>query len=146
MLLGIDLGTSSVKVAVVAEDGAVQESASAGYAIDSPQAGWAETDPVAWWEATRKAVGSLGAARLGAIEAVGVTGQMHGLVLTDREGWALRPAILWADERSGQEVDRYRRLDPDLLSRLANPLATGMAGPTLLWLKANEPRLYLGAR
>jgi xylulokinase len=146
VLLGIDLGTSSVKVVAMAEDGSVKGSSSAGYDIVSPHPRWAETDPGAWWLATRKAVASLGAAHLGAIEGVGVTGQMHGMVLTDGEGRALRPAILWADERSVQEVDLYRRLDPDLLSRLANPLATGMAGPSLMWVKAQEPTLYENAR
>jgi len=144
VLLGIDLGTSSVKVVVMAEDGSVQKSASAGYAIDSPRQGWAETDPGAWWVATASAVASLGS--LGAVEAVGVAGQMHGLVLTNGEGRALRPAVLWADERSTLEVDRYRRLDPHLLRRLANPPATGMAGPTLLWLRTHESQLYASAR
>jgi xylulokinase len=146
VLLGIDLGTSSVKVAVMAEDGSVKESASAGYPIDSPHPGWAETDAGAWWLATRSAVASLRPAHLGAIEAVAVAGQMHGVVLSDGDGRALRPAILWADGRTAQEVDRYWRFDRELLGRLANPPATGMAGPTLLWLKTHESKLYESAR
>jgi xylulokinase len=146
VLLGIDLGTSSVKVAVMDEDGSVKEMASASYPMDSPQPGWAETNPVAWWVATRKAVTSLGAAHLGAVEAVGLSGQMHGVVLTHEDGRPLRPAILWPDARTTAEVERYRRLDPDLLRRLANPPATGMAGPTLLWLKTHESELYESAR
>jgi len=146
VLLGIDLGTSSVKVAVMAEDGSIVEVASAGYPMDSPRPGWAETDPAAWWAAVERAVKSLAAANLSAIEAIGVAGQMHGVVLADEEGRALRPAILWADARTRDEAERYRRLDPSLLRRLANPPATGMAGPTLLWLKWQEPQLYEGAR
>ena len=146
MLLGIDLGTSSVKVAVMTEDGSVKASASAGYPIDSPHPGWAETDPAAWWLATRKAVTSLGPAHLEAVEAIGLSGQMHGVVLTHEDGRPSRPAILWADARSTREVDRYRRLDSKLLRRLANPPATGMAGPTLLWLMTHEPNLYASAR
>ena len=146
MLLGIDLGTSSVKVAVMAEDGSVKQVASAGYAMDSPRPGWAETDPTAWWLATRSAVTSLSAAHLRAIDAIGLAGQMHGVVLTGEDGRALRPAILWADGRSTDEVDRYRRLDAGLLRRLANPPATGMAGPTLLWLKTHESSLFASAR
>jgi xylulokinase len=146
VLLGIDLGTSSVKVAVMAEDGSIVEVASADYPMDSPRPGWAETDPAAWWEAVQRAVTSLAAANLRAIEGIGVAGQMHGVVLADGEGRALRPAILWADARTGDEVERYRRLDPSLLRRLANPPATGMAGPTLLWLKWQEPELYESAR
>ena len=146
MLLGIDLGTSSVKVAVVAEDGTVKVSASAGYPMDSPRPGWAETDPGAWWLATRSAMASLGVVHLGAIDAIGLSGQMHGAVLAHADGSALRPAILWADGRAVREVDRYRQLDPDLASRLANPPGTGMAGPILLWLKTHESALYESAR
>lgn len=146
MLLGIDLGTSSVKVAVVADDGTVEQVESAGYAIDSPRPGWAETDPAAWWLATRKAVASLSTAHLRAIDAIGLAGQMHGVVLADESGAAMRSAILWPDGRSAAEVDRYRSLDPSLLRRLANPPATGMAGPTLLWLKTHDSSVFESAR
>jgi len=146
VLLGIDLGTSSVKVAIIAGDGSVQQVASAGYAMDSPRVGWAETDPTAWWLATRRAVANLSAAHLRAIDAIGLAGQMHGVVLTGEDGSAVRPAILWADGRSTGEVDRYRRLDSGLLHRLANPPATGMAGPTLLWLKTHESSAFESSR
>ena len=146
MLLGIDLGTSSVKVAVVAEDGSVKGVASEGYAIEAPWPGWAETDPAEWWLATRRAVASLSAEHLRGIEAIGFSGQMHGVVLAHEDGRAVRPAILWADGRSTKEVDRYRRLDPGLLRGLANPIAPGMAGPILLWLKRNESSGYEAAR
>lgn len=146
MLLGIDLGTSSVKVVVMAEDGSVKEVASAGYAINSPRPGWAETDPAAWWLATRNAITSLSGAHLRTIDAIGLAGQMHGVVLTGEDGRAVRPAVLWADGRSTAEVDRYRRLESGLLHRLANPPATGMAGPTLQWLKTHESNLFENAR
>ena len=146
MLLGIDLGTSSVKVVLMGEDGFVKHVASAGYAMDSPRSGWAETDPSAWWLATRSAVTRLPAAQLRAVDAIGIAGQMHGVVLTGQDGRPSRPAILWADGRSTDEVDRYRRLDSAVLQRLANPPATGMAGPTLLWLKAHESNLFERAR
>jgi xylulokinase len=146
VLLGIDLGTSSVKVAVVADDGSVKEVASAAYGMDSPQPGWAETKPASWWLATQKAVKSLDPANLREIDAIGLAGQMHGVVLADESGEPVRPAILWADERSSDEVDRYRRFSSSLLRRLANPPATGMAGPTLLWLKRHESRVYESAR
>lgn len=142
MLLGIDLGTSSVKVAAVGEDGSVKQVVSVAYAISSPRPGWAETDPAAWWQATRNAVTSLSAAHLRAINAIGLAGQMHGVVLTGEDGRAVRPAILWPDGRSTDEVDRYSRLEPGLLHRLANPPSTGMAGPTLLWLKTHESNLF----
>jgi len=146
VLLGIDLGTSFVKVAVMAEDGSVKQVTSAGYAMDSPRPGWSETDPTVWWLATRTAVASLSAAHLRSIDAIGLAGQMHGVVLTGEDDRAVRPAILWADGRSTDEVDRYRKLDPGLLHRLANPPATGMAGPTLLWLKTHESSVFDSAR
>lgn len=146
VLLGIDLGTSSVKVAVMGEDGFVKEMASAGYSMDTPRPGWAEIEPSAWWLATRNAVTSLDAAHRRAVEAIGLSGQMHGVVLCHEDGHAMRAAILWADGRSVQEVDRYRQLDPRLLHQLANPPAQGMAGPTLLWLKTHESNLYMSAR
>ncbi len=146
MLLGIDLGTSSVKVAVVGEDGSVKEVATAAYAMSSPRPGWAETDPETWWLAARKAAAGLSPVHLRAIDAIGLAGQMHGVVLTAENGKAVRPAILWADGRSTEEVARYRRLDAGLLHRLANPPSVGMAGPTLLWLKTHESSLLERAR
>jgi xylulokinase len=146
VLLGIDLGTSSVKVAVMGEDGIVKQVTTAAYAMSTPRLGRAETDPEAWWQATRNAVAGLSHAHLRAIDGIGLAGQMHGVVLTGEDGSAVRPAILWADGRSADEVAVYRRLDPSLLHRLANPPATGMAGPTLLWLKAHESSLFERAR
>jgi xylulokinase len=146
VLLGIDLGTSSVKVAVVAEDGSMKQVATAAYAMSSPRPGWAETDPEAWWLATRTAMAGLAVEHLRAIDAIGLAGQMHGVVLTAENGKAVRPAILWADGRSTEEAARYRRLDAGLLLRLANPPATGMAGTTLLWLKTHESILLERAR
>jgi xylulokinase len=146
MLLGIDLGTSSVKAAVMAEDGSVEEIAAASYPMESPAPGWAETDPADWWLATRQAVTSLTASHRQKIAAIGLSGQMHGVVLADAEGQALRPAILWADGRAESELARYRELPPRLQRLLANPLAAGMAGPTLLWIRRHESRMYDAAR
>src|SRR5258706_10877096 len=128
------------------DDGSIVEVASAGYPMDSPRPGWAETDPAAWWAAVQREVSSLAPSNLREIEGIGLAGQMHGVVMADGEGWPLRPAILWADGRSVDEVERFRRLNPSQLRRLGNPLATGMAGPTLLWLKWQEPQLYQSAR
>ncbi|HLB77685.1 MAG TPA: xylulokinase, partial [Candidatus Dormibacteraeota bacterium] len=146
MLLGIDLGTSSIKAAVMAEDGSVEEIASASYPMKSPARGWAETDPADWWLATRQAVTSLAASHRQKVVAIGLSGQMHGVVLTDPDGEALRPAILWADGRADGELSRYRELPPGLRELLANPLAAGMAGPTLLWLRRHEFPTYDAAR
>src|SRR6266849_1763479 len=130
----------------MAEDGSVKQVATAPYAMSSPRPGWAETDPEAWWLAARKAAAALSPGHLPAIDAIGLAGQMHGVVLTAENGKAVRPAILWADGRSTEEVARYRRLDAGLLHRLANPPSVGMAGPTLLWLKTHESSLLERAR
>jgi xylulokinase len=146
MLLGLDLGTCSVKALLLDEDGTPRGESSASYPVESPCAGWAETSPEDWWiavaEVVRDAVGDRGPD----VTAVGLSGQMHGLVLTDDNDNPLRPAILWADTRSTEQLAAYRNLDDEARRRLANPPATGMAGPTLLWLRDNEPEVYSSAR
>lgn len=146
MLLGIDLGTSSVKVLLLGAGGTVFAEASHPYPVRAPQPGWSETDPEAWWAAViaavRKAVGS----RSGEIRAISLSGQMHGVVLTGSQGQALRPAVLWADTRAYSELQKYRDLPVAERQALANPITVGMAGPTLLWLRENEAEIYQKAR
>jgi xylulokinase len=146
VLLGLDLGTSSVKALLMAEDGDTIGEGSASYPVRSPRPGWAESFPEDWWnavvEATRAAVGPHGSE----VGAIGLSGQMHGVVLADDRGRPLRPAILWADTRSAEQLATYRGLDEDARERLANPPAVGMAGPTLLWLRDHEPETYASAR
>ncbi|MBW4470929.1 MAG: xylulokinase [Stenomitos rutilans HA7619-LM2] len=146
MFLGIDLGTGSVKALLLAIDGTVIAEASHSYPVRSPKPGWAETDPTEWWDAVGNVVRTVVKDNEASIQAIGLSGQMHGVVLTDRAGEPLRPAILWADTRSSQELDRYRMLAPHLHKQLANPITTGMAGATLLWLQTHEPNLYTNAR
>ncbi len=146
MLLGLDLGTSSVKALLMAEDGAVLGMGSASYAVRAPRPGWAESTPEDWWGAVLEATGAAVGRRGAEVTALGLTGQMHGVVLVDEPGLPLRPAVIWADARSGAELAAYRRLDEDLGRRLANPPAVGMAGPSLLWLRDHEPDAYTSAR
>jgi xylulokinase len=146
MLLGLDLGTSSVKALLLAEDGAVFGEGAASYAVRAPRPGWAESYPEDWWEAVVEATASAVGRRGADVTALGLSGQMHGVVLTDEMGLPLRPAVLWADARSGGELAAYRELDGDLLRSLANPPAVGMAGPSLLWLRDHEPAAYTSAR
>src|SRR5919202_816561 len=146
MLLGLDLGTSSVKALLLGEGGDPLGEGSASYPVRSPHPGWVESDPQEWWdavaEATRIALGS----RRARVAALGLSGQMHGVVLADERGRPLRPAVLWADTRSGERLSAYRGLDEDARRRLANPPAVGMAGPTLLWLRDHETEVYASAR
>jgi xylulokinase len=156
-VLGIDLGTSGVKVLVTTPDGDVLGRASAGYPVSVPAPGRAEADPCDWWTATRRAVHAalaearlVGAGPVGAglgwagqrrltVTGLAVVGQMHGVVLVDDRGAALRPAILWLDQRASAEVALYQEVPCDYTAPLANRPSPGMAGPLLCWLAAHEP-------
>jgi xylulokinase len=146
MLLGIDLGTSSVKALLMDEAGTALGEGATPYPVRSPRPGWAESSPEDWWASVLEATGTAVGRRGLEVTAVGLSGQMHGVVLADERGSPLRPAVLWADSRSGAELALYRGLDGDLSLRLANPPAVGMAGPSLLWLRDNEPDEYASAR
>ena len=146
MLLGLDLGTGSAKALLVDTSGTVHGEGTAPYSVRSPRPGWAESDPRDWWDACAVAVRAAVGGRGARVMALGLSGQMHGVVLSDAVGSALRPAVLWADVRSADRLARYRELDAELLRRLANPPAAGMAGPSLLWLRDNEPEPYRAAR
>src|SRR3984957_4281553 len=144
--LGLDLGTSSAKAVVIDTSGTVLSQASAGYAVTSAKAGYAESEPACWWTAVtacaREAVHAAGAQPA----AIGLSGQMHGLVLASLAGEPLRPALLWADSRATGSLRAYRLLGARALARLANPLAPGMTGPLLKWVAEHEPLAYSGAR
>ena len=146
MLLGLDLGTGSAKAVLVDEGGTVLSKGAAPYAVRSPRPRWAESDPGDWWRACTAAVRAAVGERGSGVRALGLSGQMHGVVLSSIEGEPLRPAVLWADARSMGELEAYRALGPGPLRTLANPLAVGMAGPSLLWLWENEPEAYRAAR
>ncbi|HWQ05094.1 MAG TPA: xylulokinase [Longilinea sp.] len=150
-LLGIDLGTSGLKAAVLDEKGLLLASAGKEYAINSPHPGWAEQNPHIWYDAACIAVRqALSAASLRAeqVEAVGLAGQMHSLVCLDERGAAVRPAILWADQRSKVQVDRVTgQLGREELAACAgNPIAAGFALSSWLWLLENEPGTVLHTR
>ena len=135
--LGIDLGTSGLKLTLVAEDGLVLAESEASYDVQTPQPGFAETDPDVWMDALRGA-----AARLttgAGLQAIGVTGQMHGLVLAREDGRPTRPAMLWPDQRAASVLPSWLELSGETRARLANPVFAGMAGPMLTWLRQNEP-------
>jgi xylulokinase len=146
MFLGLDLGTGSVKALVLDEGGEVRGEGSAPYRVDAPLPGWAESDPQEWWTAAAAAARTAIGPRGKEIKAVGLSGQMHGVVLADDTGGPVRPAVTWADARSREQLEAYGRLEAGLRRRLGNPPWVGMAGPTLLWLRDNEPENYRSAR
>lgn len=147
-VLGIDLGTSQVKALVMTPDGEIRGRGRAGYRVVSPGEGLAETDPAEWWRATTAAVREALADASADIEvaAVGVDGQMHGVVLVGDDGNAVRPAILWLDRRAEAEAARYGELPAELTWPLGNQASAGMAGPMLGWLAAHEPDVLRRAR
>lgn len=142
-LVGIDLGTQSVKTLVLDDQGGVCAVAQREYGIDTPQVGWAEQDPQVWWKAACETVGeAIEQARIvpADIQGVGLSGQMHGTVCLDREGHPVRPAIIWADGRSAQEVDELvAEIGRERLGQLtANPLGAGFMAATVRWLARHE--------
>jgi xylulokinase len=145
-VLGIDIGTSSVKALMLAPDGHSLAQASAAYAVVTDRPAQAESEPEDWWRATVSAVRQCVALADCRPAAVGLSGQMHGVVLSDGSGRAIRPAMLWSDLRAARHLAAYRALPEDMTSRLRNPLTPGMAGPMLLWLQANDPGAFAEAR
>ena len=146
MLLGVDLGTSSVKAVLLGNDGTMIAESSIAYWVQTPQPGWAEINPLEWWMAVAIAVKSAVQDRRNQVTAIGLSGQMHGVVLTDANAQPLYPAILWADTRSSEMLYAYHAIGADLHAKLANPITTGMAGTSLLWLRKHERDIYAIAR
>jgi xylulokinase len=138
--VGLDLGTSGLKAAVLDENGATRATAEASFGVSSPQPGWAETDPQAWVAAAGTVMEELGP-HLGGVRALGIAGQMHGAVVCDGSSTALRPAILWPDRRAKSQVELWRRLPEETRARLANPIVPGMTGPIVRWLLDHEPSI-----
>ncbi len=148
MVLGIDLGTSSVKVAAVDDEGRFVAKAKASYPLDAPHPGWAEQDPERWWDATvqatRRLVSEIDARE---VRAIGLSGQMHTLALLDASGRPVRPAIGWADTRTEAQVRRFHERVPHAtqVGVLGNPPATGFTAPSLMWVKEHDPAAYRAA-
>src|SRR5271166_1148114 len=143
-LLGIDLGTSSVKVVVFAVEGIVKGIGLAEYPILTPRIGYAEQDPEQWWRATVNAVReALGKAGHPEILGIGFSGQMHGLVLLDQKKNLLRPAIIWPDQRSADLLSEIEeRVGLDLLGQQCGTAPTaGFLIASLYWIQKCEAQL-----
>jgi len=137
-LVGLDVGTTALKGVAIDEAGHVLATASADYPLARPQPGWSEQDPEDWWRAATDVLGRLPTGP------VGLSGQMHGLVVLDAEQRVLRPAILWNDQRTAAEcAEIEERLGlARLLELTGNRALTGFTAPKLLWLRRHEPELY----
>lgn len=140
--LGIDVGTSAVKVLLMDSAGKVLDTQSASYPVSSPKPLWSEQDPELWWQGTLDAVHQLKARLPKAwqeVVAIGLSGQMHGAVCLDSEDKPIRPAILWNDGRAWQECETLNRTVPRLGHIAGVPAMPGFTAPKLLWMKTHEP-------
>lgn len=142
MFLGIDVGTSSVKCALLDERDALVAQSSAPLNLSRPQPGFSEQNPQDWWLATVRAVQDLPAAGRGAVRALGLSGQMHGATLLDRNDRPLRPAILWNDSRSALECQELERREPRARAITGNIVMPGFTAPKLLWVSRHEPEIF----
>ncbi len=149
LLLGIDVGTTGSKALLLEPNGEVIAEATTEYPMTVPKPGWAEQNPEDWWQATIKSVRQvLASARGETIAGIGLTGQMHGLVLLDEAGKVLRPCIMWNDQRTAaqcaeieQKVGRTK-----LIELAGKPALTGFTAGKILWVRENEPDIYRRAR
>ncbi|MDT8716186.1 xylulokinase [Clostridium sp. 19966] len=149
--VGIDLGTSSVKLVIMNDEGKVVEALSKDYDVSYPKPGFAEQNPEDWWEAVRDGLKELLAkSKLSseAVKGIGFSGQMHGLVMLDEHYSVLRPAILWCDQRTEEEcVYLNEVIGQDKLSKYTgNKALTGFTAPKILWVKKHEPEIFAKAK
>ena len=146
-ILGVDLGTSSVKVLLATETGRVLGQGSAEYPIHRPHPGWAEQDPDDWWQATvtavRRALASVEGSSV-SVSAIGLSGQMHGTVLLGQAGQLLVPAVIWPDQRSARQVQEITDLigAERLIELTGSPVATGFQAATVCWVQQERPGLW----
>jgi xylulokinase len=143
-LVGLDVGTTAVKAVALSRDGEVLGVAEEEYPLSLPQPGWAEQDPEDWWRAAERALDALGVEQA----SLGLTGQMHGLVLLDESDRVLRPAILWNDQRTAAECEEIEDAvgRERLLELTGNRALTGFTAPKLLWVRKHEPEVWAQAR
>jgi xylulokinase len=148
--LGIDVGTTGSKALLVGADGAVIASATTEYPMFTPQPLWAEQHPADWWAATVTSIRRVlaeGGVQPEQVAGVGLTGQMHGLVLLDARGEVLRPCIMWNDQRTAAQCAAITEtLGADEVLRLTgNPMLPGFTAPKIVWVREHEPEVYAQA-
>jgi xylulokinase len=146
-LLGIDVSTTGAKAILIDKTGDVVASATSEYPLYTPFPLWSEQPPEDWWQGVVHSIHQvLNMAHIDGnqISGVGLTGQMHGLVLLDKTGSVLRPAILWNDQRTGSQCEEITHKVglKKLLSITGNPALTGFTAPKILWVRENEPGIY----
>jgi xylulokinase len=147
ILLGIDISTTGAKAILIDDQGEVLQTSTHTYPLSTPKSLWSEQDPEDWWHAAQLSIRDvLSQTGINAshIKGIGLTGQMHGLVLLDAEDQVLRPAILWNDQRTGKAceemVERIGLIE--LIRITGNPALTGFTAPKILWVRENEPAIF----
>jgi xylulokinase len=151
LFLGIDVSTTGAKALLIDEGGKVVATATTALSLQTPKPLWSEQDPKEWWTTTsasiQKALAGAGA-KGSDVAAVGLTGQMHGLVLLDRDRNVLRPAILWNDQRTGAECEEIEEKvgRAELIREVGNVALTGFTAPKILWVRNHEPKVYAKAK
>ncbi|MCK4608376.1 MAG: xylulokinase, partial [Gammaproteobacteria bacterium] len=143
--LGIDIGTSAVKVVLINAKEQPIAQVSIALTISRPEPLWSEQDPNSWWQATYTAIDKLKQdhpKQLSQVKTIGLTGQMHGATCIDSKDNPLRPAILWNDGRSYAECDILNNHSADFKSINGNMVMPGFTAPKLLWLQKHEPHIF----
>lgn len=145
LYIGIDLGTSAVKLLLMEQTGAIVNQISRDYPVRYPYPGWSEQDPEDWWQRVQEGISLLlKGQEAHKVKGIGVAGQMHGLVALDDAGQVIRPAILWNDSRTQPQTDQLNQNPGKVtLGRLTGNIAfAGFTAPKLLWMKEQEPNLF----
>ncbi|WP_439234263.1 xylulokinase [Lonepinella koalarum] len=142
MYIGIDLGTSGVKVVLLNDEQQVIATTHSALSVSRPQPLWSEQEPMDWWNAASSAMQQLSEQQdLRAVKAIGLTGQMHGATLLDKSDQVLRPAILWNDGRSFAECAELEALVPNSRDITGNLMMPGFTAPKLRWLAKHQPEI-----
>ena len=149
--LGIDSSTTATKALLMDAGGTVVGVASSEYSYETPHPLWTEQHPHLWWQGTVEAIRQVLAqtqVQPAEVKGIGMTGQMHGLVLLDAAGEVLRPALLWNDQRTGAECDQIRELvgRERLIQITGNDALNGFTAPKILWVRNHEPEVYTRVR
>jgi xylulokinase len=150
LLLGIDVGTGGCKALLIDTSGSVLASVTTDYPLATPRPLWSEQDPADWWQATATSVRAVleqAGADAARVACLGLTGQMHGLVLLDAAGEVLRPAILWNDQRCADQCARiHERVGLERMIAISGkPALTGFTAPKVLWVRDEEPHVFRAA-
>ena len=143
--IGIDLGTSAVKLILINSSAEILKTVSKEYPLSFPKPNWSEQEPDDWWRAVKEGLSELTAGvDKSEVKGIGTGGQMHGLVMLDENGNVLRPAILWNDTRTGRETEYLNTvIGEEKLQKLTGNIAfAGFTAPKILWVKENEPEIF----